>query len=125
MKKYLFLILFWSCIIPGFFSAAQVSTEEEDLDFLMGEEVTCENVVEVFKEYNSIVQLLEDVFAQSINNMSNLVHRLDNEDVSNEELLKQKKELREVQSTINDSKYQISDKGQGILFVLESCLNQK
>ena len=124
-KKYLFLTLFLSCLFSGFLGVAQTD-DEDSIDSLLGltsQEITCDNMTDVLEEYNNIVQLMEDTFSESLYNMSNAINDIDSKGrLLRSELQNQKQQIDQARQIIDESRYQISQKGDNILSVLQGCL---
>ena len=98
LKKYIVLSVFLSCLFSGFLGVAQATNDEDSLDSLLGlsEEVTCDNMISVFEDYNNAVKLLEDVFSQSLDNMYAFVDDTSAKgQISTSDLNKQKKQIQE------------------------------
>ncbi len=125
-KKYIVFTFFLSCLCSGFLGVAQ--TDDESLDSLFGlteEEITCENLTDTLKEYNNIVKLLENVFSQSLYNMSDFIDQVHKEGtILKSDLENQKQQVDEAKRIIDKNKYQISQKGENILSILQDCLSE-
>ncbi len=126
LKKYIIYSLFLSCLFSGFLGVAQ-TTEEDELDFLFGlsgEEITCDNITDVFIEYNNTIKLLTDVFSKSLSNMSvfmNDVHKKGQ--IKKSDWAAKKSQIKEAEIIMDENAYQILQKGEDIQSILQECLN--
>lgn len=121
-KLFIFLLLFGYTVSV----IAQVDNEPEDLySDLFGEEVTCDNVIDIFAEYNSTVNLMRFAFRNSLNNMNNWLEDANqNGAIKHSDLQRQQQQITEARSLMDDSGLDISSKGSDILFVLTECLQK-
>lgn len=102
-------------------SVPSLSHADED-DDLFFTEVNCDNLGETFKEYSAIVNLLQTSFTQSLSKMQNLAQKMQNKDLSREELSSLDAEIAKTKKVMLENELFVSEVSWQIEEAISNCI---
>ena len=104
----------------GAFSAFSQSEDGDFFDF--EEEVTCESLEEDYKQYTDIIKVYQIAVSQSLNKMSALLKKVQNQKINEEEIADVNQKLSLAKSTILENEFALSEKEWRIADAISRCI---
>ena len=104
-------------------SSAFSQTDDDDDDlFDFDEEITCESLEEDFKQYSDIIKVYQVAFSQSLAKISTLLKKVQNQEISEEEMANVSKELSLSRRAMSESEFALHEKEWRIAEAISKCI---